>query len=316
MSKSKTHAYLPLCALTFGLLTMGIGCNKSNQASQTPNPTQDQNAAATQAADNSQDPAEQANLAPAVNTTQGTSGQEAAPPQDQGGYNNSYDNDDNYNAPPPDETSADYTYAPDPPPALPEYDQPQAPGPDYIWTPGYWNYADTGYYWVPGSWVLAPYTGALWTPGYWGYYNHRYLWHRGYWGPHIGFYGGVDYGHGYDGAGYEGGYWDNDHFRYNTAVTNVNTTVINNTYVHNVTVVNNTRVSYNGGQGGLATRPIPAQLVAAREPHMAPLAAQLNETRAASQNRAQFANVNHGRPAIVAARTRSTRDAAPRSQCL
>jgi hypothetical protein len=54
------------------------------------------------------------------------------------------------------------------PPVLPVYVQPVCPAPGYIWTPGYWSYADDGgYYWVPGAWVLAPYPGALWTPGYW-----------------------------------------------------------------------------------------------------------------------------------------------------
>ena len=27
------------------------------------------------------------------------------------------------------------------------------------------------------------------------------LWHAGYWGPHVGFYGGVNYGYGYGGVG-------------------------------------------------------------------------------------------------------------------
>ena len=58
-----------------------------------------------------------------------------------------------------------------------------APGDNYIWTPGYWSYADAGYYWVPGAWVLAPYVGALWTPSWWGYDNGAYLWHAGYWAP-------------------------------------------------------------------------------------------------------------------------------------
>jgi hypothetical protein len=52
---------------------------------------------------------------------------------------------------------------------LPDYEQPPAPGDDYLWTPGYWAYASMGYYWVPGVWVQAPYEGALWTPGYWGF---------------------------------------------------------------------------------------------------------------------------------------------------
>jgi len=35
--------------------------------------------------------------------------------------------------------------ASDPPPPLPEYDQPPAPDPDYLWTPGYWAWGPGGY---------------------------------------------------------------------------------------------------------------------------------------------------------------------------
>ncbi|MEO6912255.1 MAG: YXWGXW repeat-containing protein, partial [Edaphobacter sp.] len=54
---------------------------------------------------------------------------------------------------------------------------------------------------------LCPGDGYLWTPGYWGWGSGAYLFHAGYWGPHVGFYGGVNYGFGYTGRGYEGGYW-------------------------------------------------------------------------------------------------------------
>jgi WXXGXW repeat (2 copies) len=81
-----------------------------------------------------------------------------------------------------------------PPPAIPVYTQPICPGPNYIWTPGYWAWGPDGYYWVPGTWVVAPAVGVLWTPGYWGWGNGVYLWHAGYWGPHVGFYGGINYG--------------------------------------------------------------------------------------------------------------------------
>ena len=55
------------------------------------------------------------------------------------------------------------------PPELPVYEQPLCPGEGYIWTPGYWAWDpdDGDYYWVPGTWVLAPEVGFLWTPGYW-----------------------------------------------------------------------------------------------------------------------------------------------------
>jgi hypothetical protein len=107
------------------------------------------------------------------------------------------------------------------PPALPEYDQPPAPGDGYIWTPGYWAWGPGGYYWVPGAWVLAPYDGALWTPGYWGYGGSGYFWNAGYWGPVVGFYGGINYGFGYFGTGFCGGYWRDHRFWYNSLYAHV-----------------------------------------------------------------------------------------------
>lgn len=190
------------------------------------------------------------------------------------------------------------------PPALPVYVQPPIPGPGFIWTPGYWAYGPAGYYWVPGTWVRPPAVGLLWTPGYWGWSGGVYRWHAGYWGPHVGFYGGVNYGFGYVGVGYAGGYWSHGVFAYNRAVNNIsNTTVIHNTY--NKTVVNNinvTRVSYNGGAGGTVARPTAQEEVAAREHHVAPTALQAQHEHAASSNHALLASVNHGRPGIAATR--------------
>jgi hypothetical protein len=189
------------------------------------------------------------------------------------------------------------------PPVIPVYTQPACPVDGYLWVPGYWAYADdNGYYWVPGYWAAPPTVGFLWTPGYWGYVGGIYSWNAGYWGPHIGFYGGVNYGCGYGGVGYAGGGWVGGHFRYNTAVTNVNTTVIHNTYVDR-TVVNNVtvnRVSYNGGPGGVAARPTPAEETAARDHHVEATSAQLSHQHNASIDRNQFAAVNHGRPSNVA----------------
>ena len=128
-----------------------------------------------------------------------------------------------------------------PPPALPVYEQPPCPVEGYLWTPGYWGYGPVGYYWVPGVWVAPPRVGLLWTPGYWGFAGGLYGWHAGYWGPHVGFYGGVNYGFGYGGVGFVGGAWSGGIFRYNTAVVRVNETVVRNVYVDR-TVVNNTTV--------------------------------------------------------------------------
>ncbi len=143
------------------------------------------------------------------------------------------------------------------PPALPVYEQPPMPEDGYVWTPGYWSYADdAGYYWVPGTWVPAPQPGYLWTPGYWGWNNGAYMWNNGYWGEHVGYYGGVNYGYGYGGDGYQGGYWNNGHMYYNRSVNNINTTTnVTNVYNKTVIVNNTTNVSYNGGPGGVDRRP-------------------------------------------------------------
>ena len=73
------------------------------------------------------------------------------------------------------------------PPRLPVYEQPPCPAEGFIWTPGYWAYADDDYYWVPGTWVEVPAVGLLWTPGYWSWGNGVYVWNAGYWGPQVGF---------------------------------------------------------------------------------------------------------------------------------
>jgi hypothetical protein len=188
------------------------------------------------------------------------------------------------------------------PPALPVYEQPVCPGDGYIWTPGYWYWDDdaSDYYWVPGTWVLAPEVGFLWTPGWWGWGGEAFIFHEGYWGPTVGFYGGINYGFGYFGLGFAGGRWDNGHFFYNRAVTNVDVTNIHNVY--NTTVVNNTtinRVSYNG-HGGVDVRPTPQEQAAEHDRHIPPVAAQSEHVQAARGNPQLRASVNHGKPPIAA----------------
>jgi hypothetical protein len=186
------------------------------------------------------------------------------------------------------------------PPALPVYAQPICPGPGYIWTPGYWAWDnDDGYYWVPGTWVVAP-VGLLWTPGYWGWGGGLYLWHAGYWGPHVGFYGGINYGFGYGGVGFGGGEWRGGSFFYNRSVTNVSVTNVTNVYNKTVIVNNTSTTSFNGGSGGVQARPTAQEEAYSRERHTAPLAAQNQHEHAAAANRENFASQNHGRPAIAA----------------
>jgi hypothetical protein len=188
------------------------------------------------------------------------------------------------------------------PPAIPVYEQPVCPGDGYIWTPGYWYWDDDAadYYWVPGTWVLAPEVGFLWTPGWWGWGGEAFIFHEGFWGPEVGFYGGINYGFGYFGDGFVGGRWDGGHFFYNRAVMNVNVTEIHNVYNTKINVTNVNRVSYNGGNGGIEARPTAREEEAAGQRHISPVAAQVQHMQAARGNPQLRASVNQGRPSIAA----------------
>jgi hypothetical protein len=189
------------------------------------------------------------------------------------------------------------------PPPIPVYEQPICPGDGYLWTPGYWAWdADVSdYYWVPGTWVMAPEVGFLWTPGWWGWGDGGFFWNEGFWGPTVGFYGGIDYGFGYFGHGFYGGRWDHGHFFYNTAVMNVNRTEIHNVYNERVEhVTNENRVSYNGGKGGIDARPTHEEEAAAHERHIPPVSAQTEHASAARSNPEMRAKANHGDPPVKA----------------
>ena len=194
-----------------------------------------------------------------------------------------------------------------PPPPIPTYAQPPVVQPGYVWMPGYWAWGPAGYFWVPGAWTLPPAPGLLWTPGYWHYSPVvlGFVWSRGYWGPRVGFYGGINYGFGYFGTGFVGGRWVGGRFFYNTAVTHVNMRFVNNVYVNRTVVVNNTHVSYNGGRGGLAAQPRPAELAVPRRQAMT--AVQVQHERQASQNRNQLAWANHSRSQLSTDRTGTMR---------
>jgi YXWGXW repeat-containing protein len=191
------------------------------------------------------------------------------------------------------------------PPALPYYEQPPIPGPGYIWTPGYWDWdPDFGYFWVPGTWVPAPFVGAVWTPGYWGWDEDGdgYVYYPGYWGTEVGFYGGIDYGYGYPGQGYYGGQWRGDRFYYNREVTHITNINIVNVYQQRVVVNNNnvSRISYNGGSGGIDARPTSAEMAAARSRRSGPVSQQLQQQQVARNEPAQRARENHGKPEVAA----------------
>ena len=190
------------------------------------------------------------------------------------------------------------------PPPLPVYVQPPCPQPGYMWTPGYWAWGNDGYYWVPGTWVPAPAVGLLWTPGYWGWSGGYYHWNAGYWGPHIGFYGGVNYGFGYGGVGFVGGEWRGRGFFYNSAVMNVRGAHITNVYVNKTVIVNNrtaNRVSYNGGAGGTRSIPTSMERRAAQERHVQATTEQTRHETAAGRN-----------PQLLSRTTAASRPSVPR----
>ena len=187
------------------------------------------------------------------------------------------------------------------PPPLPVYDQPPIPAPGYLWVPGYWAWSERGgYYWVPGTWILPPKAGLVWTPGYWGSEEGVYVFHVGYWGSHIGFYGGVDYGFGYDGVGYEGGYWKDGRFFYNSAVNNIANVSVLNVYSKPIAIERRSYASFNGGKGGTTAKATSAQLAAEWENHIAATSEQRRQAEAASKDPALSLSRNHGYPVVAA----------------
>ena len=119
--------------------------------------------------------------------------------------------------------------------------------------------------------------------------------------PHVGFYGGVNYGYGYGGVGYGGGRWEGNSFAYNRSVTNVNVNVVHNTI--NETVVNNVtvnKVSYNGGAGGTTARPTPQERAVSTEQHVPPTPMQHQHVAQSLRNPDLSVKANGGHPAIAA----------------
>jgi hypothetical protein len=185
------------------------------------------------------------------------------------------------------------------PPILPVYVQPICPEVGFLWTPGYWAYGDAGYFWVPGVWMRPPSVGLLWTPGYWGWSGGVYAWNAGYWGPHVGFYGGVNYGFGYGGVGFLGGRWEGGRFAYNAEVAHVGVGGGWNSY-HEHVAVNNVHTAFNGGAGGIHASANAEERRAMAEHHTGPTAAQNSHHEMASHDRGNLASANHGHPANAA----------------
>jgi hypothetical protein len=191
------------------------------------------------------------------------------------------------------------------PPVIPVYDQPPCPGDGYLWVPGYWAYGDADYYWVPGVWVEPPEIGFLWTPGWWGWGDGGYFWHGGYWGPHVGFYGGINYGFGYFGTGFWGGHWEGGHFFYNTACWHVGAG-FHNTYANHSWVEGGSRASFNG-PGGVDRRATAEEERFDHEGHRGVTDAQRAHEQEAIHDHGQKFSENKGNPG-KAALTRTSHD--------
>ena|SRR5690349_16115341 len=59
---------------------------------------------------------------------------------------------------------------------------PVAPGPEYVWAPGYWSVGvGGGWVWIGGRYVIRPHPHAVWVGGHWGRRGRGYIWVGGHW---------------------------------------------------------------------------------------------------------------------------------------
>ena len=56
-----------------------------------------------------------------------------------------------------------------------------APGPGYVWVPGYYRWEGRSYLWMPGRWATPPRPRAVWVPGGWRHDRHGWYWSEGRW---------------------------------------------------------------------------------------------------------------------------------------
>ncbi len=67
-----------------------------------------------------------------------------------------------------------------PPPPVVERPGP-APGPRYVWIPGYQRWNGSRYIWVHGHYVIAPRPGAVWVPAHYVHRSGGYIFVAGHW---------------------------------------------------------------------------------------------------------------------------------------
>lgn len=56
-----------------------------------------------------------------------------------------------------------------------------APGPGYVWTPGYHRWDGRAYVWTPGAWVLPPHPHAHWVAHRWEHRRGGWVLVEGHW---------------------------------------------------------------------------------------------------------------------------------------
>jgi hypothetical protein len=74
-------------------------------------------------------------------------------------------------------------HQPPPPPPAPAEVIPAAPGPGYVWMPGYWSWRGPrrGYAWVPGAYTVPAPPAYAWVPGHWAERPGGWVWVEGHW---------------------------------------------------------------------------------------------------------------------------------------
>jgi hypothetical protein len=56
-----------------------------------------------------------------------------------------------------------------------------APGPRYVWVPGYHRYYRNSYVWTPGAWVIPPRRHTVWVAPRWAHSHRGYYFVAGHW---------------------------------------------------------------------------------------------------------------------------------------
>ena len=56
-----------------------------------------------------------------------------------------------------------------------------APGPGYVWVPGYYRWDGAAYIWMPGRYERPPRGRARWVPAHWERDRHGWFFVEGHW---------------------------------------------------------------------------------------------------------------------------------------